>query len=430
MVCRTAVSEVFPTEKAAERIDRRRPVWLGVVFSLIALAEFIGVIDYWLRLSFGTYLAMSCRYLAIGICCFLRLQSSGLRDIRLARLLPCLFFFNLITVVRGMYNSVDYWDWKFLLQNSAPALLTPWLIWLCGRLDWTQFLLRFILYWYLPLAFFICLFSVPQQYIYLAAPIYLFLLFCPYMQKRQVLIVLAIVSASVLVNYTGRSHLLRISTILILMSSINLMSVKLFRRALPTLSKLLFMLPIVLFLLAYTECFNIFQLREYISDSSLMSITNMSGENEDLLIDTRTFLYEDLLGSLRDDSALLTGLGATGKYHSDWYDRGFDTIGDGRGRYQCEVGILNIVLYSGLIGAILYGMIFFYASQVAICDSNNLLCKLLGLFVILRWNFFFVEEFTNLNTSYYMLWLSIGLCLTPAFRHLSDRQMRKWIQNI
>lgn len=55
----------------------------------------------------------------------------------------------------------------------------------------------------------------------------------------------------------------------------------------------------------------------------------------------------------------------------------------GANRYASEVGALNTLLYSGIIGLLLYWIIFFYASYKAINDSDNILSRMLGLFIIL-----------------------------------------------
>lgn len=89
---------------------------------------------------------------------------------------------------------------------------------------------------------------------------------------------------------------------------------------------------------------------------------------------------------------------------------------------------MNTLLYSGIIGVLLYAFVFYKASRLAICQSNNVLAKLIGLFVIFRWDYFFVEEFTKFNTNFFFLWLMIGMCLSPTFRAMTDEDLGILIQ--
>ena len=128
--------------------------------------------------------------------------------------------------------------------------------------------------------------------------------------------------------------------------------------------------------------------------------------------------------NMEKKGTFLFGEGGCGKY----YTKAFKNALFGANRYASEVGALNTLLYSGIIGLLLYWIIFFYASYKAINDSDNILSRMLGLFIIFRWDYFFVEEFTNFNTNYFFLWLMIGMCLTPQFRYMTDEDICDWIE--
>jgi hypothetical protein len=122
--------------------------------------------------------------------------------------------------------------------------------------------------------------------------------------------------------------------------------------------------------------------------------------------------------TLNEQNDWLFGQGAVGKYKTHLESK---TIhGE---RFGSEVGFLNILLYSGFVGVILYALLLFIVSRNAIFYSNNWLSKMLGLVIISRWVLFFLEEFTQLDLNFYFLWLIIGLVSTKQFREISDERV-------
>ena len=104
---------------------------------------------------------------------------------------------------------------------------------------------------------------------------------------------------------------------------------------------------------------------------------------------------------------------------------------NGRGeRLGSEVSILNVFTWTGLIGVVLYFLIFYQASYLAINQSNNIFSQLLGLFIAFRWAYAWVEDFNNFNLFYFMLWLMIGLCFSIAFRKMSNSEVERWIRSV
>ena len=79
-------------------------------------------------------------------------------------------------------------------------------------------------------------------------------------------------------------------------------------------------------------------------------------------------------------------------------------------RQSCEVSILNIFNYFGLIGVTLYCFIFLQASFLAIYKSRNRIIPVIGLYISFRWLFAFIEDFSRFDLNYMFLWLMIGMC--------------------
>ena len=149
---------------------------------------------------------------------------------------------------------------------------------------------------------------------------------------------------------------------------------------------------------------------------------------ENLLGDTRVFLYHEVLSTMNNRINWLIGGGSSAYYDSVWF---YDDGGTMKGkRYGTEVGILNILLRYGIIGVLLYGLLLFNVSRIAITQSNNRLAKMIGLLIAFRWLLSFIEEYTQYDLNFYFFWLIMGLVSTSFFRKMNDKQIRKYLQAI
>jgi hypothetical protein len=177
----------------------------------------------------------------------------------------------------------------------------------------------------------------------------------------------------------------------------------------------LFALPLFLAFLAFATGYNVFA--DVLQEDDKYEFRGANGETANLASDTRTFLYQEVITSLVNNGTLITGEGASGKYRSDFFNE------HGTGRYSSEVGILNIILYSGLIGAVLYLSFLLLVSYYGIYRSNNWLSKMFGLLISVRWTLLFIEEFTQFDLNFYFFWLALGLLSSQKFRQLSDAEV-------
>ena len=126
---------------------------------------------------------------------------------------------------------------------------------------------------------------------------------------------------------------------------------------------------------------------------------------------------------IKRDSSFIIGEGGGAGYDTYWFA---DTTLTERGRYGSEVGFLNTLLYSGAVGVFLYGLILFVSAFYAINQSNNYLCKMLGLFLAFQWVMFFLENITKMDLNFYFIWIAIGLCLSNRFRALTDVEVKQF----
>ena len=393
---------------------------LITVFCCVAVAEWLGVTFYYTQFSLSTYISLLC--ILVGICLMVKLaRQQEYEPIDYRNLLLSLIVWNILAIGRGVISASSYWDWKFLLFTNMPALLVPLSALLGSNIHSIGRLLRFIFPLFFILTFLTLLPIGVHLIAYLWTPLYFLILCLPYMTRKQkitVLILIAVVFAS---YFEGRSSTIRICIALVIAFTYRF--VINYTRCFAALHKVLFVLPIVLFILGVTGSFNVFNMQSYIDREVV--VEGAAGNTENMLADTRTFLYRETLTSMDKHDSFLLGEGGCGKYESLAFKN--DLIG--AYRYASEVGFLNTLLYSGIIGVLLYALVFYKASRLAICQSNNVLAKLIGLFVIFRWDYFFVEEFTKFNTNFFLLWLMIGMCLSPTFRNMSDEEIENLIVN-
>lgn len=391
-----------------------------IVFCCVAVAEWLDRTFFFTHFSLSTYISLLC--ILVGIYFIVKLvRQQGYERIDYRNLLLSLIVWNILTIARGVIDANTYWDWKFLLFSNMPALLVPLSALLGSNIHSIGRLLHFIFPSFFIITFLTLLPIAVHQIAYLWTPLYFLILCLPYMTRKQKITVFILIAAVFAAYFEGRSNTIRICVALVIAFSYRFIIN--YTRFFVALHKVLFVLPIVFFILGVTGSFNIFNMQSYIDREVV--VEGAAGATENMLVDTRTFLYQETLTSMDKHNSFLFGEGGCGKYESLAFKN--DLIG--AYRYGSEVGFLNTLLYSGIIGVLLYAFVFYKASRLAICQSNNVLAKLIGLFVIFRWDYFFVEEFTKFNTNFFFLWLMIGMCLSPTFRNMSDEEIENLIVN-
>ena len=103
------------------------------------------------------------------------------------------------------------------------------------------------------------------------------------------------------------------------------------------------------------------------------------------------------------------------------------------GRYERsanEIGLANVFTWTGVVGVILYFIIFYRASFLAINKSRNIYSKMLGIYVAFRWLFSWIEDVNNFSLNYFMLMVMIGICFSHSFRNMSDKEVLIWVRGI
>ncbi|MEO5682379.1 MAG: hypothetical protein ABIQ88_07035 [Chitinophagaceae bacterium] len=332
---------------------------------------------------------------------------------------------NVITIIRGGIAAGNYWDWKYLFLNSSFTMLVPYalitgILFTYSKDLLTLMVTRLFVFGYiiLPLTLNIDL----QREFYPRAimiTICFFLLLVPYVKTKWQIAILGVAAASVLLAYDYRANVIRIilSLLLVMLYYVrNYISTGLLKFG----CLICVLIPPVFLLLGVTGQYNIFKPSD---DVDKYDIEYDNGVTSNLATDTRTFLYEEVFSSMRSNHSFIFGEGATAKYKTVYFD---DEIGQNGGRYGAEVGFLNTLLYSGVIGVFLYALVLFSAIYYGMAASNNFFCKMLAIFLAFRWIVLFIEDFVQYDTSNYFLWFAVGLCLSKDFRAMTDADIREY----
>ena len=337
---------------------------------------------------------------------------------------------NGVCVVRGMFEAELYWDWKGLIANTM-ALMLPVVIFSATNKVIVQSLLAFYIKYALPLFLVIGLIIRTDAFGFYLNPMTFLLLFLPALSKRQKILVLCITLIVLFADMGARSNVIKFGVplfILFIYYLRNMIQVKMIEG----LRLALFIIPVVFLWLGVSGVFNIFNINEHMEgDYSTMGVDSDGNRVEqDLIVDTRTFIYEEVLESSVYNNYWLLGRTPARGNDSEFFGM-FEAEYTGRyERSANEIGLANVFTWTGVVGVVLYFIIFYRASFLAINKSRNIYVKMLGVYVAFRWLFSWIEDINNFSLNYFMLMVMIGLCFSHSFRNMSDKEVLIWVRGI
>ena len=338
---------------------------------------------------------------------------------------------NIICVIIGVFKAENYWDWKALITNTFPLLMAL----VVYPLTNTFFFKRvFNFYFYKILPFFIILafVIVPDGYGFFLVPISFFILFFPLFNTKIRIILLFLTLIVMFADLGARSSVIKFSIPIILSAAFyfkSYLTIKFFN----SIRLIFLILPIFLFTLGVTGVFNIFNIGDYIPDE-LTKKSKKEGEvvDENLKVDTRTFLYEEVLSSAIKHKYIFIGRSPARGNDSEYFGWTFESqiMGGRHERIGNEVAILNVFTWTGLVGVVLYFLIFSKATYLAINYSNNYFSKLAGIYLSFRWSYAWVEDINSFTLNYFMIWSIIAFCLSLNFRKMTDEEINIWVKSV
>lgn len=400
-------------------------------FLTILLTAFVDILRYlsWIEsMSFSslTYLRAIFSYLVIFFIIYIYAKNKSVLIKLLPKKINIIFKIWLlwlsINLIRGVFLANDYWDYKFLFLSSIPFTFIC-LVYYVGvsvyffKYIFLTFLKRFMIvgFIFIPLT----LVSNPELYSRLMIPVSIYVLFIPYLKRKWQILVISVAVTSILLVIDFRTNIIKIVFSLLILCSFHF-SYILRKKVYNIIHKILFLSPVLLLLMSFNG-FNVF---EEIA-SNKYEVKGNNNQTSNMSADTRTFLYIEVFNTFESPSQLFFGLSASGSYKSIWFKDFGGAIGSRR--YRTEVNILNILLYHGILGMLIYFVLLYKISYLAINKSNNKLSQMLGLLIASRWLLSFIEEFTQYDLNFYFFWLLMGLISSNYFRALSDHQIKNFL---
>ena len=337
-------------------------------------------------------------------------------------------FYILVCFIRGLFIATTYWDWKGLVNNTM-CLLIPIVAFSINSKYLFQYLIKHFIYYALPLFLAFQFFIGKDEYGFYLAPFSFLLLFFPLLQNKWKVLILLIALYVIFSDFGARSNVIKFCVPLLMSLLIyfrKVIGVKIIEFS----RLLLFSLPFVFFYLGVFKDFNIFNPN---GDKHKPLITNKRDVNgnliqEDLTADTRTFLYKEVLYTATKYNSWLFGRSPARGNISDSF--GYLDMNRRNERLGNEVSILNYFTWTGLIGVFLIFTIYFRASYLAINCSNNIISKIVGLFIAFRWAYSWVEDINNFYIQYIYLWFFIGFCFSESFRRMNNKEIKEWVLGI
>lgn len=333
---------------------------------------------------------------------------------------------SISAVYGGMYMTENYWDWKLLVSNymsmmllvgtytfSSPTTLSPFLrTWF--RYGWIIFIV-------------LCPFMGSDAFGRYLVPYAFLSLFLSIIQdKKNILLIFIALVLTIIFGYEDRSSTIKF--VFYLLIGISLIYWHVWRKISDKLFKALHViflsLPFLFTVLGISGIFNVFQIKEELN-------LEPASVDDVRLVDTRTFLYVEEIESAIDHDYVICGRSIARGYDSLTFGGTIDQmLGVNRGeRGACEVCILNIFNYMGVIGVILYFFIFLQASYLAIYKSNNQYVKIVGVYITFRWMYAFIHDGIEFNLNFLFIVIGLAICYSPQFRHMTALEFKHFINN-
>lgn len=333
--------------------------------------------------------------------------------------------YNLIVLARGLLDAHSTEDWKSMFSNVLPLyLVTHFSLYIALYPAFVLDAIRTFLTYGLLLCLLIYVIEpeLSINFIKSLSPIYFIILLIPYLDKKNSIFIISIATIFFFSVFTNRANMLNIITAFVIMSTFIWRKKKWIFGTIKTLRLILLALPPIFLILGLSGIFNVFLIGESLS----WVVVDEKKESQDLLIDSRTAIYNDVFGELKTDNSFLFGLGASGKTKTSLTDisyADFDIIYK-EGRRGTESGMLNYIQWGGIVGGLLYFLLFIKASYLGLYKSKNWLCIMIGLWVAFKGMFSFIEDRNFFSISTIFIFLAISVCMSKKFRSLSDNEIK------
>lgn len=351
--------------------------------------------------------------------------------------LPILFFLVYVigsAITGAFFKTENYWDWKLLVDNIMIFMLPL----AAYSVNEERLVAKGINYWlqwaWIPLIL-LWPFLESDAFGRYLVPFTFLAMMLPILNKKWMLATGIAFLITLVYGVESRADITKFSVCVLLGLCLWLPYFNKWLQQLIKPAMWTFLFAPFLFLgLGITGTFNIFEIEKELGlEDKYMMETSLEDRDEvSALADTRTFLYVEEIQSAVVGNYYIWGNTIARGYQSLFFGEEVDeALHTKRGeRQSCEVSILNVFNYFGLVGCLLYFIIFVTASYQAIYKSENRYIQTIGLYVAFRWLFGFIEDFSRFDLNMMFLWFMIGMCYSERFRQRTDEEFELWFMFI
>lgn len=355
-------------------------------------------------------------------------ESENKRSIRIVKLF---ILWILFSIIRGIFVAETYWDWKGLIEN-AFALLIPIVVYTASNKERLQSILSFFVKYTLPFSLLILLPLHIGDWGWYLFPLSFLILFIPALKLHWKVILIVITLVVALGDLSVRSHIIKFGVPILLLSLYYFRFYIASEKIIEFTHKIFLIAPWVLFFIGISGIFNVFNIKEYIGISYVAKSINNEGfeQKQAITQDSRTFIYTESLQSAKKHNYWVLGRSPARGNDTDVFASIMEEITGRSERLSNEVGIVNLFNWTGIIGVLLYFLVFSKASFLAIHQSNNIYIKLIGLYVAFRWLYAWIEDNGAFNMNTITIWLMVGICFSKSFRKMNNVEAKLWARGI
>lgn len=347
------------------------------------------------------------------------------------RYIVCSLFllWALVGSIRGIFVAENYWEYKQLVEGTF-CLSLPLLVFAFSDEDINLAVLKKWNTLMIPLFFLFFIFVIDEEsYHFLIWPIFLYGIFAKDLPKHWRIGIFLLFTLMMTVGISSRAQAMKVA------ASIGLACAFYFRnywteRMIKWLHWAFYSGGLTLLVLGITGQYNVFEGME--SEEGQYTTISVDEEGnkvvDDAAADTRTFIYQEVILSAIEHNYVWTG--RTPARGNDSFSFGKQTAEElGTGKYErhCnEVCHPNVFTWLGLIGMLLYTIIYIQASWLAMYRSKSYPIKILGCFVAFHWALGWIEDQNRFDISSIFLWMCIAICLSHQFRDMDDDYFHAW----
>lgn len=146
---------------------------------------------------------------------------------------------------------------------------------------------------------------------------------------------------------------------------------------------------------------------------------------QNMVQDTRTFLYTELAEDLTETNSWLFGKGAYSGYYSEYFSKSYNLIkGKTTGRLTNEVTFLTYLLRAGIIYLIVFNIIIILAIINILRKSKN---EMMHRIAISLTGFFFngyIGDMLGCNFFHLTIWIMIGLAFQNKYLTMNNNNIK------